>query len=70
MKNRKNVKKEARQVLKKNYYRIIAVSFFIMVALGTIHIFKSRITIPSFSIRRIILSKASKFSVGSPSNSI
>ncbi len=51
MKKRKNVKKEARQVLKKNYYRIIAVAFFIMVALGTIHIFKSRITIPSFSIR-------------------
>ena len=50
MKNRKNVKKEARQVLKKNYYRIIAVSFFIMVILGTLHIFKSRITIPSLSI--------------------
>ncbi len=46
--NRKKIKKEAKKTVKQNYYRIVAVLFFMMIALGTIHILNSRIALPPF----------------------
>ena len=45
--NRKEIKKEAKQVLKKNYWRTIAVIFFMAMLLGNFNLFtKSRNSIP------------------------
>lgn len=47
MMNRKEIKKNAKQALKKNYWRTIAVVFFMAIILGNFNLFtKSRISIP------------------------
>lgn len=49
--NRKILKKEAKSTLKKNYWRIIAVVFFLAIVLGNFNIvIKSRITLPALQI--------------------
>lgn len=49
--NRKKIKKEAKQILKRNYWRTIAIIFFMALLLGNFNLFtKSRIPIPTISI--------------------
>lgn len=49
--NRKILKKEAKATLKKNYWRTIAVVFFLAIILGSFNIvIKSRITLPNLPI--------------------
>lgn len=49
--NRKEIKKEAKKVLKKNYWRSVAIVFFIAIVMGSLNLFtKSRIGLPQFQI--------------------